>query len=292
MTKTRSVEEKAQAEVTDAPVVASVSLSTHQPNGQQNSMSLLSALLYDPLNYGYSATEGQNRPYTRYEKILIFVIAVALSAGSTVAVKFLISTRTEKETTYQQLLDRVRVEQAKGDQLLAQVKALDAQIKEIAQQEVTFASVPKPLLISAHAVALKGPGIKIVLQSGNPEIPDGSVQDQDLRLVLNELWRCGAEGIAINGIRIGPLTPVRTAGSSVLVNFQPVAQPYEITVIGNTETLARGVTTGSTGSYFADLYKDFGITLTVTPVEDIFLPAQRVPRISIESIQVVKEEDQ
>ncbi|MDO5060303.1 MAG: DUF881 domain-containing protein [Actinomycetaceae bacterium] len=292
MTETNPVGQQAQAEVTDAPVVASASVSTHQPTGEQNSMSLLSALLYDPLNYGYSATEEQSRPYTLYEKILIFIIAVVLSAGSTVAVKSLISTRTEKETTYQQLLDRVRAEQAKGDQLLAEVKALDAQVKEIAEQEVTFASVPKPLLVSAHAVALKGSGLKIVLQSGNPEIPDGSVQDQDLRLVLNELWRSGAEGIAINGIRIGPRTPVRTAGSSVLVNFQPVAQPYEITVIGNTEALARGVTTGSTGTYFADLYKDFGITLTVTPAEDLVLPALRVPKISIESIQVVKEEDQ
>ncbi|MCS4484343.1 DUF881 domain-containing protein [Gleimia sp. 6138-11-ORH1] len=257
----------------------------------QDSMSLLSALLYDPLNYGYSDVSKEERVTSSYEKTLIFVLAVIIAAVSTLGIRFLVASRAEKEATHQQLLTQVRNMHSRGEATLGQVKAIESEIESLTSLEKVTSEVPPAFLAASHTVALRGPGIKIILANGETDLYDSDVQDQDLRLLLNELWRSKAEAIAINGIRIGPHTPVRTAGSSVLVNFQPVASPYEITAIGSSGELTKGVTTGITGAYFSDLYEDFGITLQVISQDDLLLPATRITKTNLQLIEVVKEED-
>ena len=55
--------------------------------------------------------------------------------------------------------------------------------------------------------------------------------------MVNALWAAGAEAISINGQRLGPTTAIRFAGEAVLVDFRPVTNPYEISAIGDPDTL-------------------------------------------------------
>ncbi|HEV7898125.1 MAG TPA: DUF881 domain-containing protein [Planosporangium sp.] len=60
----------------------------------------------------------------------------------------------------------------------------------------------------------------------------GRVLDRDLQDISNELWRLGAEAIAINGERLTATSTIRTAGGAILVDFRPVTAPYEVAAIG------------------------------------------------------------
>lgn len=60
----------------------------------------------------------------------------------------------------------------------------------------------------------------------------GKVSDADLQSVVNAMWANGAEAIAINGVRLGPQTAIRTAGETILVAFHPVTSPYRVVAIG------------------------------------------------------------
>ena len=73
------------------------------------------------------------------------------------------------------------------------------------------------------------------------------MRDDDLQLVVNALWAAGAEAISINGQRLGPTTAIRFAGEAVLVDFRPVTNPYEISAIGDPDTLSLDVPDGPAG---------------------------------------------
>lgn len=263
---------------------------------QYSSMGLLSSLLYDPLNYGYSYTGGPLKPSTLYQKVLVFILAAVIAFGTTVAIRSLLGSRAEKEDTYAGLLAQVRAERDLNQQLLREVSELESQLKDATGGTVSVGELPDDLLAASHLASVRGAGVTVTVQSGAKSAtggakddPDANVQDQDLRVILNELWRSQAEGISINGIRIGPRTPVRTAGSSVLVNYHPVQQPYVITAVGPPGALERGMTTGVTGDYFSQLYQDYGISLVVAKEDALVLPAMKVPQINLQSIKVIEE---
>ena len=62
--------------------------------------------------------------------------------------------------------------------------------------------------------------------------------DRDLQSLVNALWAAGAEAIAIDDQRLTTQSAIRQAGSSILVNFEPVPRPYTITAIGDPVAMA------------------------------------------------------
>lgn len=257
-----------------------------------NSMGLLTSLLYDPLNYGYSAPDRILPPSSLYQKILVFILAIGLAFVSTVAVKGLLDSRLEKFSAATQLRQQVITEKANNERLLNEVEDLQKQVQEATVSDSEISEVPLPLKEAAHIVPVAGPGIIVNFASSKGENPDGRIQDQDMRIAINELWRSGAEAIAINGKRLGPRTPVRTAGSTILVNFQPIEEPYLLEVIGPAKVMEKGLTQGITGKYFNTLYSQYGISLTVTKTSKLNLPALRLTQVKDEKISVIREENQ
>ena len=91
--------------------------------------------------------------------------------------------------------------------------------------------------------SVKGPGLEVVLRDA-PRIPTGAdpgnflIHDYDLQIIVNALWRGGAEAIAINGERLAAGTGIRSAGSAILINSKPQGEPYRIKAIGATKALA------------------------------------------------------
>jgi len=134
-------------------------------------------------------------------------------------------------------------------------------------------------------VAVTGPGLQVTLGNaeadagsdpvgGSPEIAmAGLVQDGDLQLVVNALWAAGAEAMSINGQRLGPTTAIRQAGGAILVEFRPVASPYEVSAVGDPAGLANGFLSSPEATYVAGLETDYGLRFEFARADDLSLPA-------------------
>ena len=65
------------------------------------------------------------------------------------------------------------------------------------------------------------------------------------------LEAAGAEAVAVNGLRLGPGTFIRTAGSTILVNVTALKSPYEVEAIGDANALQVALVRGGTGDYLS-----------------------------------------
>ena len=128
---------------------------------------------------------------------------------------------------------------------------------------------------ASGSTAVRGPGLRIVIDQGNSSDTSGVgvIQDRDIQLLVNDLWAAGAEAISVGGVRLRPTSSIRQAGGSILVDNRPVFWPITIDVIGEPSAL-QVRTVGSAGfgrfSSFAQLYD---IQFDVTAEQDMVLPA-------------------
>ncbi len=106
----------------------------------------------------------------------------------------------------------------------------------------------------------------------------GVVLDRDLQRVTNELWADGAEAIAINGARLSATSTIRTAGSTILVDFRPIASPYQVTAIGP-EDLGERFKRSATGALFRAIAAQYGMQVSVDRVGDLTLAAAPDPQL-------------
>lgn len=245
-------------------------------------MSLLQALLYDPLNYGFSAVEKPgDGPRKPGDVIITIVVAAVLAFGATVAAEHLIARETQHEQTLSNLRDQISRQQEV-------VRSLQVDNDELSASIALLASSERRQLPEGSAAAslserdyIHGPGISATMTEQSVNDPQARVLDTDLRVVVNALWSGGAEGIEINGQRLGPTTAIRTAGGTVLINFAPVAPPYEIRAIGSPEKLERTLKTGTVGDYLSTLYSKYGIGMAVKPQEDVLLEPANIRNATI-----------
>lgn len=113
--------------------------------------------------------------------------------------------------------------------------------------------------------AVEGPGVVVELSDSprpattRDELTDLRIQDVDLQLVTNALWRSGAEAVSVNGRRLTATSAIRKAGSAILVNYRAVASPYRITAIGDPEALAEGLERSEIAERFAVWKEIYGL---------------------------------
>ncbi len=125
------------------------------------------------------------------------------------------------------------------------------------------------------STAVRGPGLRIVIDQGNSSDTSGVgvIQDRDIQLLVNDLWAAGGEAISVGGVRLRPTSSIRQAGGSILVDNRPVFWPITVETIGEPSAL-QVRTVGSAGfgrfSSFAQLYD---IQFDVTAQQDMVLPA-------------------
>jgi uncharacterized protein YlxW (UPF0749 family) len=78
-------------------------------------------------------------------------------------------------------------------------------------------------------VAVSGPGVQVTVA--------GPVSVLDLQDLMNELRNAGAEALALNDQRLIAWSAITTDGDQVLVDGQPVPTPYQLSAVGDPETL-------------------------------------------------------
>ncbi|MDO4539520.1 MAG: DUF881 domain-containing protein [Syntrophomonadaceae bacterium] len=170
---------------------------------------------------------------------------------------------------------------------LAERDALAQEVVRLREKLTTFETNDEAMgqlqseLITANMLngllPVQGPGIIITvndnpnaLHSGeNPN--DGLVHDYDLVEVVNELKASGAEAISINDERITPLTEIRCAGPTILVNWYKVVPPFKIRAIGDPEILNSGL--GMRGGVLYKLQNSYGLEIQMEMQENIEIMA-------------------
>lgn len=92
---------------------------------------------------------------------------------------------------------------------------------------------------------VSGPGIEIKLDDapakagGDPRLL--IIHDSDIKKILNELKKAGAQAISINGERIVNTSEQVCAGPTILINKNRYPVPYVINVIGDPDLLYEAV---------------------------------------------------
>lgn len=140
-------------------------------------------------------------------------------------------------------------------------------------------------LAEARAIAgltgVRGPGLELVLADGTDVSPgtdpnDYLIHDTDLSAVVNALFAGGAEAIDINGERIVATTPVRCAGTTILVNSVRLGSPYTLRAVGNPLELESAVRSDPSASLLFDVYqKQFGLRVSITKADRVEVSGYR-----------------
>lgn len=91
------------------------------------------------------------------------------------------------------------------------------------------------------AVPLAGPGIRITIREQSSGSSPSMLADEDLLLLLNDLWASGAEVISLNGLRLIDLSSVYRAGLNVHVDGRVTHMPLVVDAIGDTENMFKGL---------------------------------------------------
>lgn len=207
--------------------------------------------------------------------VLIGVAAVQTSANADV-------TDASRATLTARIGDERRQVEAQQEQianLQDDTIALQDELEQVTADQQEAAARRDRLEVRTGYVAVRGEGVQVVVS----DRPDGGelVQDEDLALLVDGLWRAGAEAVAINDQRITVLTGIRNRGTAVLVGGQPVNPPYRVQAIGDKDTLAANLLDTTHGQRFFDLASQLGFPYTITMQNEgeLVLPAARGPRL-------------
>jgi uncharacterized protein YlxW (UPF0749 family) len=156
---------------------------------------------------------------------------------------------------------------------------LERELDQVTVDQQAQLSRQQRLEVRTGYVPVTGPGVRITVD----DAPNGDetqlVYARDLAMLVNGLWRAGAEAIAVNGQRLTPLSALRNAGLAIEVNNRPVNPPYAVQAVGDPGELQANLLDTTHGLRFFDLAGDLGFVVTRQNVEELTLPAARGPRL-------------
>jgi uncharacterized protein YlxW (UPF0749 family) len=266
--------------------------------------SLLDAVLAETLDPSYAQAaearaSGRSSPRPRWRRRALVALTMAI-AGLLVSVTYDQAAAGAKgrEQVRAALIGDIDRESSVSDDLQSQLQSLSRQVTSTRDALLAHSTVGQRALDElssaeqgSAAVKVTGPGLLITLANADPKAdadpvggsaqdnPQGNVRDGDLQVVVNALWAAGAEAVSINGQRLGPLTAIRFAGEAVLVDFRPVNNPYEVSAIGNPDTLAGKFLASPEVVALAAVSKTFGLRFDYARKDQLTLPAASIPEL-------------
>jgi uncharacterized protein YlxW (UPF0749 family) len=219
---------------------------------------------------------------------ILVVAAVALATGFLVAgqVKVQLLTPTNQVARYQALVRSVRELEARNAESRQKIAALRSQIDSLeanaAQRSAATQALQSQVAdLRAHAglTTLHGPGVEVDLANGVPgadstAVPGYLVNYKDVQDLVNLLYARGAEGIAVNGRRITPLTAFSGTESQVIIDQgPPVVAPIKLLAVGDRNRMESALTDPSVLPDIRAREVQFQLSITFRGGPDLFLPA-------------------
>lgn len=240
-----------------------------------------------------------NKSGSRYILFLVFLIF-----GMVVSVQLKSTFNARKQTAstvldIQTLKEQLALAQKETAELKAKIDEnlviRNEIIKEYIQQQddSTLANEWEKIKLSTGLVDVKGAGIIIKLDDAMVKEPEYEVgwqiiHDEDIKIILNELKKAGAQAITINGERVVPMSEQLCAGPTIKINDNRYPVPYVIQAIGNPDLLAEVITNSSR---IAEM-TEFKIRVEITKSKELtlskFSGADKLERY-ISGLEVVKK---
>ncbi|MEW2418845.1 DUF881 domain-containing protein [Streptomyces sp. NPDC046866] len=260
------------------------------------SMSLLTHVMDHSLDEGYAEASARREaegtaglPRTLKAKLalaaglVLAAMVVTLGAAQTrVAAPVLAKER-------QELIDRVERADGRADGLERDIERLRADVagRQRAALKQQGGDQGQRVALLSGATEVRGPGLKLVVDdakgssSGGGGKPrentgfsdTGRLRDRDMQRIVNGLWESGAEAMSINGQRLTALSAIRAAGDAILVDNRPLVPPYEVLAVGDRKRLPTAFQDSVDGQYLHVLQESYGIRYTLSPADEVRLPA-------------------
>ncbi|MBX3119077.1 MAG: DUF881 domain-containing protein [Fimbriimonadaceae bacterium] len=146
----------------------------------------------------------------------------------------------------------------------------------------------------AGLTEVEGPGVTVTLRdNASPNsalgaVPDDIIHDQDVTMVVNELWAGGAEALSVNNRRIVARSSFTCVGNTILVDNVRIAPPVRIRAIGDPDLLIGALNTP--GRVIDTIRQSSANMVQIEKVEKHSLPAYNGPTAT-KFATVVKAED-
>lgn len=203
-----------------------------------------------------------------------FLLTTGLTAGRQAAL--------EQDARKTQLVALVQARQDRTAALAQRLEQLRAEVTAAEQSAGTLAAPNlNRQLEQVEAItgltALAGPGVRVTFSDAagtcsTGRVEDCQIQDVDLQLATNILWGSGAEAVAINGERLITTTAIRSAGSSILINYRVLTSPYVVEAIGNPSALQDEFLNSELAEDFGVWRDVFGLGFAVEGLDELTVP--------------------
>jgi uncharacterized protein YlxW (UPF0749 family) len=252
-------------------------------------------LFAHPLDAGYAdaaaarATAPPPSGPTRQTALVLRLLALAATGLLLIiAYQQTVAAQPESSTVRQGLVRDVRQRQADTDALQRQADVLRSQAARLRDAALvnTQAEALRQMEARTGLGAITGDGVVVTIADGPiatdpvtgqaPANDPAKVLDYDLQTLVNELWRDGAEAIAINGQRLTTASPIRRAGSAILVNLEPLTEPYRIAAVGP-PSMAGAFRGSDVSQSYSDLANTVGLKFGEDVQSGLHLPAAPDP---------------
>lgn len=262
------------------------------PSGQRVwQTDMLTDLFQDPLDGGYTDAARARRERgplpsaTRWTR-RGFTVVVCAVIGVLLAVAYLqvVARAPARATTRAELIKDINRRDADTDKLDQRAESLQDEVNGLREQALDDTAIGRLRELEAATGLRKvtGDGVVVTLSDGPNAGTErlARILDLDLQLVTNALWASGAEAISINGRRLTSVTPIRTAGSAILIGNAHVIGPYKVAAIGPSDMADKFNDTGTADTY-RKLRDDKRLELgfDVDEQDDLELPAAVMPRL-------------
>lgn len=237
------------------------------------SMSLLTDLQEQALEPEYRTTTApRRRPLRLLVGVCLLAVLITLAVLQTTS-----GTGTAAQQR-RELLERVADARERQAELGEQASQLDAEVGRLgvealgdpaAREELTL------LELAAGGLPVTGPGIIVTVDDADDATSnEGLVLDGDLTRLVNGLRQAGAEAVSINGRRLSALTPIRSAGAAITVDYVSLSPPYRVEAIGDPDTLQARFNETTAAAWWHLIVQNYGLSMTIEQADgDLTLPA-------------------
>jgi uncharacterized protein YlxW (UPF0749 family) len=212
---------------------------------------------------------------------------VAMATGFVLAgqVRAQLLTPSNQVARYQALVLSVQELEATNSSSRREIAALRDNIDSLEADAAARSAATQNLHaqvddLRAHAglVAMHGPGVEVDLRNGDASsAATGTsylVNFEDVQDVVNLLFAQGAEGVAVNGRRITPLTAFSgSAGQVVIDQGPPLASPIKVVAVGDRNRMVAGLDDPLALGSIRAREVEFNLHLTFVGSPDLSLPA-------------------
>ncbi len=217
---------------------------------------------------------------------LVALVALALGFLLAGQVKAQLVTPSNQVARNQALVRSVQdlertnqTDRAKIEALRTEIDALEAQAASRSQATQNLENQVADLRAHAGLTPLRGPGVAVMLTSG-PTGADPSGQGrnfvtyQDVQDLVNLLFASGAEGVAVSGRRITPLSSFSGSEGEVIVDQgPPLFSPIRIVAVGDRNGMESALGDANSLPSLRLRQIQFQLTIHIAGAPDESLPA-------------------